>query len=63
MVQGYDARVKQFGTSDPLLGPRRAISYSEFNQIWAEPQNHFFVIYPDSKDLDVQHAVVERGWA
>jgi len=61
-VEGYDDTLGQFITADPLLGPRHAISYGEFNQIWAPTRNLFVVIYPPSKQPALDAALAAAGW-
>ena len=60
-IEGYDDRLGQFIAADPLLGPRHAITYAEFDRIWASTRRVFMVIYPPSKQPALDAALASAG--
>ena len=62
VVEAYDEGLGQFITSDPLLGPRHAISYAEFDRLWAQHQNELLVIYPPDRQPQLDAALLAAGW-
>ncbi|MHB8619916.1 MAG: C39 family peptidase [Chloroflexota bacterium] len=61
-VEGYDDQRGLFITADPLLGPRHAIGYGLFDQMWAATGHLFVVIYPPSKQAPLDAALTAGGW-
>ncbi len=53
-IQSYDDRQGVFVSSDPFGGAGYAITYADFNKIWAVANNRFIVLYPPSKALLTQ---------
>ncbi|HLQ33758.1 MAG TPA: C39 family peptidase [Chloroflexota bacterium] len=49
-IGAYDDARGVFISSDPYLGPNLAISYDEFDKIWASSNNRFYVIYPPARE-------------
>ena len=62
VVQAYDDGLGQFITSDPLLGPRHAISYAEFDRLWATRSNYLMVMYPLDKEPRLVAALNNGEW-
>jgi len=60
-IEGYDDGLGQFISSDPLLGPRHAMPYADFNNLWAETNGWFAVIYPASKQGALNAALQAAG--
>ncbi|HLY67503.1 MAG TPA: hypothetical protein VKU60_18340, partial [Chloroflexota bacterium] len=56
-LEGYDDQKGIFIAADTLLGPRHAIGYAEFDQIWKSTQNEFVIIYPPSRQQALDAAV------
>jgi hypothetical protein len=56
-IEGYDDARGQFITADPLLGPRHAINYVEFDRIWAPTQREYIVIYPPARQQALDAAL------
>ncbi|MBV8084788.1 MAG: C39 family peptidase [Chloroflexi bacterium] len=61
-IQAYDDQRGVFISSDPYLGDNHAISYNEFDAIWASNNDRFYVIYPPSKQPVVDSIVAAAGW-
>lgn len=61
-IEAYDDARGVFVSSDPYLGPNHAISYSEFDQIWASANNRFYVIYPPAREALLKSVLAASGW-
>jgi hypothetical protein len=61
-IEAYDDQRGVFVASDPYLGPNHAISYDEFDKIWASSNNRFYVIYPPAKQAQLNAIVAAQGW-
>ena len=61
-IQAYDDARGVFVSSDPYLGPNHAISYDEFDKIWASSNNRFYVIYPPAKQQQISGIFNSLGW-
>jgi hypothetical protein len=61
-IEAYDDGLGQFISSDPLLGPRHAMPYADFNNLWAVTNGWFAVIYPPAKQSAVNAAIQAAGW-
>ncbi|MBV8084298.1 MAG: peptidase C39, partial [Chloroflexi bacterium] len=59
-LEGFDDRLQQFVAADTLLGPRHVISYAEFDRIWASTGHELVVIYPPTRELNVEAALAGR---
>ncbi|MGH2470338.1 MAG: C39 family peptidase [Chloroflexota bacterium] len=60
-IEGYDDAQQHFLTADPLLGPRRAISYAAFDRLWAPTHHTWVLIYPRSRQASVNAALAVAG--
>ena len=49
VIESYDDARGVFIAADTLLGPRHAIGYAEFDQIWKSTKNQIVVIYPPAR--------------
>jgi len=58
-IEAYDDARGIFIAADTLLGPRHAISYAEFDQIWKSTRNQIVVIYPQVMQGPVDAALRE----
>ena len=56
-VEAYDDARSRFIAADTLLGPRHAISYAEFDQIWSVTQRTLVVLYPPGRQAAVDSAM------
>jgi hypothetical protein len=56
-LEGYDDARGIFIAADTLLGPRHAISYAEFDQVWRPTKNQIVVIYPAAKQAALNAAL------
>jgi hypothetical protein len=56
-VEAYDDARGQFLTADPLLGPRHAIPYAEFDRLWTSTRFEYVVIYPPAKQQALDAAL------
>jgi uncharacterized protein len=61
-IEAYDDNRGVFVSSDPYLGPNHAISYSEFDAIWASSNNRFYVIYPPDREPLLKDVLASTGW-
>jgi hypothetical protein len=61
-IEAYDDARGVFISSDPYLGPNHAISYAEFDQIWASANNRFYVIYPPAREQQLKAVLSASGW-
>jgi predicted double-glycine peptidase len=61
-IQSYDDRQGVFVSSDPFGGAGYAITYADFNKIWAVANNRFMVLYPSSKALLLDAVLASAGW-
>jgi hypothetical protein len=61
-IEAYDDKRGVFVSSDPYLGDNHAISYKEFDAIWASNNDRFYIIYPPSKQPLVDSIVASTGW-
>ena len=62
-IEAYDDRLGHFVSSDPYLGAGHVISYADFNAIWSVSNKRFLVIYPRSRQSQVQAVLVSAGWS
>ncbi len=56
-IEAYDDQRQQFLAADPFLGPRHAINYVEFDQLWAPTNKLYIIIYPPSKQRALDAAM------
>ena len=56
-IEGFDDRLGQFIAADTLLGPRHALSYAEFDRIWATTNREIVVLYPPAKQATLRAAL------
>jgi len=61
-IEAYDDSRGVFLSSDPYLGPNHAISYDEFDQMWANSNNRFYVLYPPAKQAQLSSLLASTGW-
>lgn len=59
-LESYDEARGMFIAADTLLGPRHAIGYPEFDQIWKSTRNQIVVIYPSAKQAALNAALAGR---
>ena len=61
-IQAYDDRQGVFVSDDPFGGAGYAISYADFNKIWAVANNRFIVLYPPSKAPLLNATLASAAW-
>jgi hypothetical protein len=61
-IEGYDDALSQFVAADPYFGPRYALNYSDFEQLWRPASHTFVVLYPPSKQPALDDALSAAGW-
>jgi hypothetical protein len=61
-IEGYDDQRQVFISTDSYLGPNHAISYGEFDQLWARGNQRFIVIYPADKEPLLNAVLKSAGW-
>lgn len=61
-IEAYDDVRGVFVSSDPYLGPDHAISYGEFDKIWAAANNRFYVVYPPARQQQLNSIIASLGW-
>ena len=61
-IESYNDATGTFVSADPYLGAGHAISYSEFNAVWAESDYRFQVIYPPSMQARLTAVLNAAGW-
>jgi len=61
-IQSYSDQRGVFVSSDPYLGQNHAISYDEFDTIWATSNNRFYVLYPPVKQPLLNSVLAASGW-
>jgi uncharacterized protein len=61
-IEAFDDSRQQFSASDPLLGAGYSLTYAEFDRLWNESQRTFLVIYPPSKQSDLEQALAAASF-
>jgi predicted double-glycine peptidase len=62
-IYAYDDRTQSFVSADPYLGAGHIISYAEFNAIWADTDYRFQIIYPPSRQAQLEAVLASAGWS
>jgi predicted double-glycine peptidase len=61
-IEAYNDRTQTFVSADRYLGAGHVISYAEFNAIWAESDYRFQVVYPPSRQAQLNAILRAAGW-
>lgn len=61
-IESYNDRTGIFVSADPYLGAGHVITYAEFNSLWAESDYRFQVIYPPSRQAQLNAVLRAAGW-
>jgi len=61
-IVAYDDVAKTFTAMDPYMGPNYAISYADFDKIWAPLHGYFTVLYPPAKAALLKTVLRSAGW-
>lgn len=61
-IVAYDDRQGVFVSNDPYLGAGHQISYADFARIWSSSHQRFLVLYPPSRQSQLDGVLASAGW-